>query len=83
MSSAFFRFPLRVLSCCFALALTACSEPPSLTLREKADFVAELIDSRPECKVHREKLLKQQLDAQGIAQVYQDAKATFCLKPDV
>jgi hypothetical protein len=52
-------------------------------LREKADFVAELIDPRPACKTHREKLLTLQHDAQDIAQVYQEAKASHCLKPDV
>jgi hypothetical protein len=66
------------------LALIAsCTERPSLTVEEKTRFVSELIAERAECNTFRQKLSVPAKDAKALNDLYDAAKAAFCLKPDV
>jgi len=50
---------------------------------KKTRFVAELIAERVECDGYRQKLSVPAKNAKMLDDVYEAAKAAYCLKPDV
>jgi hypothetical protein len=79
----FFAARLLVLNMGIVIMGAGCTEPPSLTIAEKTRFVAELIAERVECDGYRQKLSVPAKNAKMLDDVYEAAKAAYCLKPDV
>ena len=63
--------------------LAACSEKATLSLEEKAKYTAELIEKTSECAVFAKRLSPPPGDSEAIRKVYEEAKAAYCIKPDV
>lgn len=69
------------------LAIAACDkspiQPKPVTAAEKAAFIAEMIEHRPECKPYREQLSKPGLDTETVDKLYREAVKTRCIEKDV
>lgn len=67
-------------------AITACSKPagprPSLTAKERAKVLAELVESRKQCDVFRERLAGPNPDSRSVDTIYHDALKAKCLAKD-
>ena len=63
--------------------LAACTQKPALSPGDRAKYTAELIDKRAECAVYSKRLSSPNNDEKTIQKVYEDAKAAYCIKPDV
>lgn len=65
------------------LLLGGCAEKVApLTIKERAVFVAELLEDDPSCNPLRKRLAAS-VERAEIEVIYQDAKKTSCLKRDV
>ena len=63
--------------------LAACTQKPALSPDDRAKYTAELIDKRAECAVYSQRLSPPPSDDKAILKVYEDAKAAYCIKPDI
>ena len=74
---------LQLMGFCLLALLAACTEKSSLTIAEKTRFVSELIAERSECNAYWQKLSVPAKDNKALNDLYEEAKAAHCLKPDV
>lgn len=69
------------------LALAACGKTPMppkpLTAQEKAAFLVEIVEHRPECNAYRDRLSRPDLDGPSVDAIYRDAVKSRCIEKDV
>ncbi len=72
------------IACLLPLALAACGSPvPPISPNERAQTVAELIETDGSCAGFRARLSQPFTDRREIDAIYDEAKASGCIKRDI